>query len=369
MRRLIGAPALILCLTWLAWSPLLAQDAPKKLKVFILAGQSNMEGKGSVETMDFQLQDPKKKSRFAHLKKGDSWVERDDVWIDYLGNNGQRHGKLTVGYGVSKQGDQRLFGPELGFGWTVGDALAEEVLIIKTAWGGKSLDRDFRSPSRGFPDSIKEVVEQRQKRDPELTVDKYKEGYGHFYRQMMGEVDKVLGDLKTYVPDYADQGYEIAGFVWFQGWNDQYAPTSVEDYEDNMAGFIKDVRKTLGTPKLPFVIGAMGHHGDEQKGKIKQIADAQAAVAERPEFEGNVITIRTARFWDMEAQAAFDTHWANKETRDVEKWKTFGNDRPYHYLGSPVFFYNTGVAFGDAMLRLNGIAVPGTSLSWPSSGK
>ena len=54
----------------------------------------------------------------------------------------------------------------------------------------------------------------------------------------------------------------------------------------------------------------------------------------------------------MEAQSAFDKYWSNKETRDVEKWKTFGNDRAYHYLGSPVFFYNTGVAFGDAMLKL-----------------
>ena len=352
MRSLNHTTVTALGLVLLMFAPALAQQQAGKLKIFILAGQSNMEGKGSVETMDFQLQDPAKKSRFAHLKNADGWVERNDVWIDYLGNNGQRHGKLTVGYGVSKEGDQRLFGPELGFGWTVGDALDKEVLIIKTAWGGKSLDRDFRSPSRGFPDTMNQVVEKRQKKDPDLTVEKYKEGYGHFYREMMGEVDKVLGDLKTYVPDYHDQGYEIAGFVWFQGWNDQYAPTSVEDYEENMAGFIKDVRKTLGTPKLPFVIGAMGHHGAAQKGKIKEIADAQAAVAERPGFKGNVVTLRTSKYWDMEAQAAFDKYWSNKETRDVEKWKTFGNDRPYHYLGSPVFFYNTGVAFGDAMLKL-----------------
>ena len=352
MRSLNCISLMALGLVLLMIAPVLAQKPAGKLKIFILAGQSNMEGKGSVETMDFQLQDPAKKSRFAHLKNADGWVERDDVWIDYLGNNGQRHGKLTVGYGVSKEGDQRLFGPELGFGWTVGDALDEEVLIIKTAWGGKSLDRDFRSPSRGFPDTMNQVVEKRQKKDPDLTVEKYKEGYGHFYREMMSEVDKVLGDLKTYVPDYHDQGYEIAGFVWFQGWNDQYAPTSVEDYEENMAGFIKDVRKTWGTPKLPVVIGAMGHHGEAQKGKIKEIADAQAAVAERAEFKGNVVTLRTSKYWDMEAQAAFDKYWSNKETRDVEKWKTFGNDRAYHYLGSPVFFYNTGVAFGDAMLKL-----------------
>ena len=56
-----------------------AQEKPGKLKIFILAGQSNMEGKGSVETMNRQLNDPDKRARFAHLKDGDQWIERDDV--------------------------------------------------------------------------------------------------------------------------------------------------------------------------------------------------------------------------------------------------------------------------------------------------
>lgn len=329
--------------------PLKAQETRKPLKVFILAGQSNMEGKGSVETMRRQLKDPKKRDRFAHLKAGDQWVERDDVWINYLGNRGKRHGKLTVGYGISQKDSQELFGPELGFGWTLGDLLDENILIIKTAWGGKSLDRDFRPPSQGLPESIDEVVEGQKKRKPELTKEEYAKGYGHFYRLMIREVKSVLSDLKTHVPDYQDEGYEIAGFVWFQGWNDQYAPTSVEDYEENMAALIRDIRATLKEPNLPVVIGAMGHQGANQKGKIKQIADAQAAVAERKEFAGSVITVRTAEYWDTEAEAAFQKHWADKKNRDIEVWRNFGNDRPYHYLGSPVFFYEVGVAFAEAM--------------------
>ncbi len=331
---------------------LVSQEKPKKVKIFILAGQSNMEGKGSVVTTEHQLADPKKQKRFAHLKKDGKWVERDDVFIDYLGGAGQRYGKLTMGYGTSRKNDVRLFGPELGFGWTVGDHFDEPVLIIKTAWGGKSIDRDFRPPSRGFPESMKTVVEQRQKRNPKLTVDEYKKGYGHFYRLMMGEIKKVTGDLKTYVPGYQDQGYEFAGFVWFQGWNDQYAPTSVEDYKDNMIAFIKDVRKELKAPTMPFVIGAMGHGGENQRGKIKQIADAQAAAAEYAEFKGTVVTIRTAKYWDMEADAAFKKYWADRKNRDVDMWRKFGNDRPYHYLGSPVFFYNVGKAFGESMIKL-----------------
>ncbi len=328
-----------------------AQEKPK-LKVFILAGQSNMEGKGSIVTMQHQLKVPEKRDRFERYMNGDAFAERDDVWIDYLGGRGRRSGKLTAGYGISEVGSRKIFGPELGFGFTIGDHFDEPVLIIKTAWGGKSLDRDFRPPSRGIPDSAKEVVANKQKRNPELTLEEYEKGYGHFYRLMMEEINTVTNDLSTYVPGYEDQGFELSGFVWFQGWNDQYAPTSVADYRDNMISFIQDVRTELNAPELPFVIGAMGHGGANQSGKIKEIADAQAAVAEHEPFEGRVVTIRTADYWDMEAEEAFKVHWQDKNNRDVEKWREFGDDRPYHYYGSPCFFSIVGDAFAKAMIEL-----------------
>ena len=325
---------------------------PGKVQVFILAGQSNMVGKGSVFTMKQQLLDPDKKDRFEFLQEGDGWKSRDDVAIHYLGGRGRRSGPLTVGYGVSNANNNDWFGPELGFGWSVGDALDQPVLIIKTAWGGKSIDRDFRSPSRGYPETLDQVFEQAKKRNAELTLDEYKSGYGHFYRQMIDEVNLVLGDIGSYVPEYQDQGYELAGFVWFQGWNDQYAPTSVEDYEENLCGLIRDVRSEFKLPELPIVIGAMGHNGNKQAGKIKQIADAQAAVAERAEFQDSVTTVRTAQYWDVEAEEAYNLYWADPKTRDVDEWQKYGNDRGYHYLGSPVFFLKAGQGFGDAMLEL-----------------
>jgi len=326
--------------------------AQPKLKIFVLAGQSNMEGKGSVQVMNHQLTVPEKKGRFEHLQREGKWIERDDVWIDYLGGQGRRHGGLTIGYGHSKSDMFELIGPELGFGWVVGDHFDEDILIIKTAWGGKSIDRDFRPPSRGYPESITQQFENEKKRNENLTLEEVQKTYGHFYREMIGEIRTVTAELKAYVPGYAGQGYEIAGFVWFQGWNDQYAPTSVEDYEDNLAAFINDVRKDLKTPELPFVIGAMGHDGEMQAGKILQIANAQAAVAERPEFQGSVVTIRTAQFWDTEAEAAFKKYWEDEPNRDVDKWREYGNDHGYHYFGSPVFFYNAGQGFGSEMLKL-----------------
>ena len=39
--------------------------------------------------------------------------------------------------------------------------------------------------------------------------------------EMIAHVNRVLSDIQRVFPDHDPaQGYEIAGFVWFQGWND-----------------------------------------------------------------------------------------------------------------------------------------------------
>ena len=99
------------------------------MKVFLLVGQSNMEGKGAVSHLEELAKDPARKAMFGHLKTPDGqWVVRKDVWIDYLG----RKGGLTVGYGT--RGGQ--IGPELQIGHVLGEHLENQVLLIKCAWGG-----------------------------------------------------------------------------------------------------------------------------------------------------------------------------------------------------------------------------------------
>ena len=79
----------------------------KPLKVFILAGQSNMEGKAPNTLLDHQATNASTKALFAHLRQGDQWRVRDDVFIKFL----DRKGPLTVGYGSPGR-----TGPELEFG-------------------------------------------------------------------------------------------------------------------------------------------------------------------------------------------------------------------------------------------------------------
>jgi len=235
--------------------PALAQDAaPGKspVKVFILAGQSNMEGHGVIRgrpnqkgTLETLAKDPASAARYKHLvDKDGKWVVRDDVWIRFYGNKGN----LTVG-GFAGRG---AIGPKLGFGWAVGDYLDEQVLLIKFGPGGTSLAGPWRPPSSGGT--------EKKARGP---------GVGDEYDKMIAGVRKQLKNLKADFPDYDGRGCEIVGFGWHQGWNDGCSANLVAEYEKNMANFIRDVRKDLGVPKLPFVsAGGLGLCVDKDSNPI-----------------------------------------------------------------------------------------------------
>ncbi len=329
-----------------ATNSLVAAAAEKPIKVFILAGQSNMEGKGKMSLAESQLKDPRFSNFYDHLRHDGKWIVRDDVWIKFL----DRHGKLTVGYG-----SPNCIGPELEFGIAMGDVYEEPVLLIKTAWGGRSLGRDFLPPSALHPSDSelraivdKENAEHRKQKRPEVTLADVKERYGKSYREMIEEIRSTLDDLPKLFPDYKGQGYEIAGFVWFQGWNDHIDPKFAAGYEANLENLIRDVRKDLKLPKLPVVIGQMGQNGFKPaEGGMKTVKDAQAAMENVPDFKGNVKVVATDVYWDPDAEKLID-HWQDHRT----EWDKVGSDYGYHYLGSVRTYCRIGKAFGDAMIEL-----------------
>jgi alpha-galactosidase len=316
-------------------------DKTGSVKVFILAGQSNMEGKAKVSVLEYQIGQPATAELFKSLKKGGNWIERDDVWIKYFAEKG----RLTIGYGSPK-----CIGPELGFGMVVGDHYKEPVLLIKTAWGGRSLYRDFRSPRAGLPpaDVLDNMLADLKKRKPDATLDDVKSPFGASYRAMLDEVNGTLADMKKHFPDYAGQGYELAGFVWFQGWNDMVDAKATAEYTTNLTHFINDVRKDLKARALPFVVGEMGVGGKNAGANTERFRAAQAAVLEVPAFKGNVAVVKTDLYWDTEAEAIFKKGWRE----NLDTWNKVGSDYPFHYLGSPRTMYQIGRAFGDAMLEL-----------------
>ena len=251
--------------------------APRRpIQVFILAGQSNMEGHGVIDanpdrndgkgTLEYLVKDQRTSEQYKHTVNSDgSWATRDDVWIEYLG----RTGELSVGFGARKQ----FFGPELQFGHVVGSHFKEQILIIKTAWGGKSLAGDFRPPSSGGD-------------------------VGPFYTQMIKHVNDVLANLEEHFPDYRGQGFQIAGFGWHQGWNDGLKHDTVNEYEDNLKNLIRDLRKAFDTPNLPVVIANSGFGGKDQKiDRRLGILNAQLNVAQHEDFKDSVFTVETRPFF------------------------------------------------------------------------
>ncbi len=337
MKRFLVACALVFLP-----GALFAAEPKTPVKVFILAGQSNMEGHAKVSLLEYQASQPATAPLFEHLRKDGKWIERDDVWIKFL----DRKGKLTIGYG-----SPNCIGPELEFGNVVGDHYDQQVLLIKTAWGGRSLYRDFRSPSAGMPPDavLEKTLADMKKKKPDATLDDVKKPFGASYRAMLDEVHNTLAGLKQSFPEYADQGYEIAGVVWFQGWNDMINAEYTAEYTANLTHFIRDVRKDLELPKLPFVIVQMGVDGVDAKDNIKKFKAAEAAVMDVPEFKGNVALVKSDVFWDTEA-AAVIKGWR----QHVAEWNKVGSDEGYHYLGSVKTMLKIGQAAGEAILELRG---------------
>ena len=159
---------------------------------------------------------------------------------------------------------------------------------------------------------------------------------------MITHTRETLSRLKELFPQYdASRGYELAGMVFFQGWNDMVDGSQREEkyamYTQRLATLIKDMRRDLKAPNLPVVIGELGANGE--RGDFQA---AQQAVADLPEFQGTVTCVKTCEFWEPDvAEMVRKNVWRGPD------WVTFynvGSERGYHYLGSARIFMRMGQA-------------------------
>jgi len=372
-----------------------------------------MQGHAKTSTFGYVGEDPKTKPLFEKMSdKNGKPKSADNVYISYFtgskDKNTEFHGKLTAGYGAKNprnpaQSEEKI-GPEYLFGLTIEEAQKEPILIIKTAWGGKSLHTDFRPPSAG-PYQLNAWQKEHYSKQAGHGIPKdfeqwkkdKKAATGMYYTLMIEHIKHILADIKRVYPAYdTAQGYEIAGFVWFQGWNDMvdshtYLHSAKQErfslYSDLLGNFIRDVRKDLSTPKMPFVIGVMGVGG--LKKKPDYFRKAMAAPASLPEFKGNVLAIKTAPFWDPKLQAieqkfeqvrkmryflkSKNPNHANKDGSMTQKqqnqylkqyqsklitaeedalWKRATSNAGYHYLGCAKIIAQIGEAFAKGMIEL-----------------
>jgi hypothetical protein len=366
--------------------------AEKPLKVYILAGQSNMQGSAHQSTFKAIGDDPVTSPLLSMVldKNGDPAV-CNNAWISYFTQQDERdtvlQGNVKVGYGFNHE----CIGPEYAFGLYMEKGHDEPILIIKTAWGGKSLAVDFRSPGAGpYVPSLKE---KEQGNVPAQDV------VGHFYREMIRNVRATLNNaesIRKIVPGYnAEQGYEMAGFVWFQGWNDMCNRHHIQQYTENMIHFIQDVRQEFNSPRMPFIVGILGVYGTDPDSRkfdktlpVSDFRKAQFAAVEQYDqkvaepYRGNVKAVDSGPFYEL---GLSDIYWKQRLTNEwkwqvkqgkmtqeeagkqMEKygfakdgltrkekaiWKRGASNAEYHYLGSGKTFVRLGKAFAETMLGM-----------------
>lgn len=288
-------------------------DARQTLRVFLLAGQSNMEGQAVVDldheqhynggrgTLQRVMKDAKD-DRYAHLVDQDgNWTKRDDVVVWYrAGGDRLKIGKLSIGYAV--YGGRHHFGPELQFGHVIGDHLREPVLLIKTAWGGKSLHKDFRPPGAGGET-------------------------GPYYTRMIREYREALRSIGKHFPQFANHQPKLTGFVWFQGWNDMVDKDATKNYASNLQCLIRDVRRELESPQLPVVVAETGNADSAE------FRAAQQAGISGKEFVGNASFIETREFLRKPEDSPNTSHG-------------------HHWYGNAESYFLIGNRMGEAMRDL-----------------
>jgi hypothetical protein len=376
------------------------------------------------------------KSQKLALDSANTWVEKTGIPVAkrtyiaaYGGVNraeqpGEASGPLTTGYGARPT----AFGPEYAFGIMMEKQLDQPILIIKTAWGGKSIHYDFRPPSAGpyqptanekeqmerwkvnkaawdqylagggtaaamaqiekdwkaieaekrtFQPSIAKLPKEEQAAAQQKLAEMNqkskdlqknlirnpgdmpsKDAAGFYWKEMTTFIQKVLADPKAYHPEYdAAAGYEVAGGLWFQGFNDQFDPEYYGNYASNMVHYIQDLRKEVKQPNMPFVIGVLGTPAFPEEALTNNVAVAQREAAKNPALtnvaaiESWPLTTPEVALWRMKRETTPKTDAAEYEKAE-QQWILHGSNLGYHYDGSGRFFIRLGDEFASAILKL-----------------
>jgi len=311
--------------------------AGKPVKVFILMGQSNMVGMGDLgpETAKGTLAHlTKTDKKYPWLVDGDKWTERKDVFY--------YDARVKKGAPLSPTANNgKSVGPELGFGYVMGHVLDEPVLILKSCIGNRSLGWDLLPPGSkpytfegktyaGYKDTPDSWVEGQPKKEVKWYA-------GKQYDDDMTNAKEALENLAKFYPGYKDQGYEIAGFVYWQGHKDTGSAAHASKYEENLERLIQSLRKDYDAPKAKFVLATIGFDGANMKGNGLTIAKAQVAVGDAkkyPKFDGNVKAVESRDLW---------------RAADVSP-----KNQGYHYNRNAETYLEVGLRLGWAMAELLG---------------
>jgi N-sulfoglucosamine sulfohydrolase len=330
-------------------TPSAPAETPKPVQVYLLLGQSNMLGFGRVGpadqkgTLEYLMQE---KDKYQHLRDANGdWKKRNDVrYVHVMDKRGTDFKDLTQ-FADMKNDWLTVsgnFGPEIGFGNAMGDLHDEPVLILKACIGNRSLGWDLLPPESerfehdgrtyaGYKDEDSSWTDT----DPYDSTDERGWYAGRQYDADTSHAKLVLKNLQKYYPGYQGQGFEIAGFVYWQGHKDQNA-AHASRYEKNLVRFIKSLRKDFDAPDAKFVLATIAFEGDALSGNGLTVCESQLAVdgntGNYPEFKGNVATVDARPFWRSKDESP--------------------SGQGYHYHHNAETYMEVGDALGHAMVEM-----------------
>ena len=222
----------------------------KRATVILLGGQSNASGC----SRDDCLKENVSREKYEEYEKG-----YDNVYINYFatGTN-QSNGFVKC---ATKQGEAGgYFGPELGMAEKLSQEYPDQqFFIIKYAWGGSNLHRQWLSPS---------------------SIGKTGELYLNFVAFVEASINYLVS--KNY-------DVKIEGMCWMQGESDSIAKGTAQDYAENLKNLIKDIRKEFSR---------YSQTGDS-------IAFADAYIANNPAFWVHYDIVNKAK-QEVEKQSAYN---------------------------------------------------------------
>jgi hypothetical protein len=332
-------------------------DMSKPVQVYILMGQSNMLGYGTIAgttdgTLEYAVNN---KGKYPYVVDGaGNWTTRQDVRYARVQSSGtgvmsvKNNAWLTVGQGNTSS----LIGVELGIGHYLGYATDAPVLLIKSCIGNRALGWDLLPPGSvqyDYNGYTYPGYGGSPERWPTGTTPTPIGWYaGMQYDGDVRNAKTVLQNLDTYYPGATE--YEVAGFFWWQGDRDRYTDGHAIRYEQNLVQLIEQLRKEFNAPDAKFVCATLGQTDKDatpsNQTEINEadILDAMFAVsdpAKYPQFEGNVATVYSHPL-------------------------SMGSDSASHYGGNAETYMNVGEGMGKAMVTL--IIPEPTSLALMAAG-
>ena len=306
-----------------------------------MIGAGQISGKFS-GTLEYTV---KTKKRFIHLvdPKSKAWIRRTDV--RYVAVKDDMSIDRNEWLGVDDK--YNYFGPELQFGYVLGELLDEPVLLIKDCSGPQSLGGDMLPPGSArytFGGWTYAGYGESPRRWPSNiahppTTDWHA---GHAYNNTVMNIKTILNRIGDYYPGALRS--ELAGIAFWQGESDRLDSAYAGMYRRNLRDFIVKIRHDLNAPDAKFAIATLGQRGEEMSGNTLQIHDFQMEVGTIfPDFKGNVLSVDIQSSWRSPYIPGHDGD------EDYENAAHYGNNAET--------FMEVGNALGLAMAKLlHGVA-------------